>query len=202
MGRLRDYGMLVVGVVLTIVGALLWLTYDPEPPSSTTPAPVPPPSRVVYPDPPLGTMEPSSSGTVRPRQPERLRIWHYDAPVISIPLTGSELVPPPDPTVLGWWGRPSGAKHGATLLTGHTVSTGGGTFDDLEDIPVGIVGNLSGVKYRVAEVQVLSKTELSQRAPRLFRQDGTPRLVLVTCEGYDPATGHYEDNVVVTLRRK
>lgn len=190
--------LLVIGAALTVVGLVGWS----EPPTSTAPAPVTPvPSRVVYPDPPLGTLEPSSSGTVKPRQPSRLRIWHYDAPVVPIHLTGSELVPPPDPTVLGWWGRPSGAKHGTTLLTGHTVHTGGGTFDDLEDIPVGIVGSLSGVKYRVTTVTVISKAELARRAPRLFAQDGKPRLVLVTCEGYDPATGHYEDNVVVTLRR-
>jgi hypothetical protein len=191
--------LLGIGVTLLTFG---FMGYQSEPPSSTTPALVSPtPGRVVYPEPLLGTSEPSSSGTVRPRQPERLRIWHYDAPVISLTLAGSELVPPPDPTVLGWWGRPSGAKHGTTLLTGHTVSTGGGTFDDLEDIPVGTVGHLSGVKYRVTEVAVISKAELARRAPRLFRQDGAPRLVLVTCEGYDPTTGHYEDNVVVTLRR-
>jgi hypothetical protein len=193
--------LLVVGVAVFTFGLV---GVQSEPPSSTAPVPVSPtPNRVVYPDFPLGTLNPSSSGTtVRPRQPSRLRIWHYDAPVIPIPLTGSELVPPADPTVLGWWGRPSGAKHGTTLLTGHTVHTGGGTFDDLEDIPVGTVGSLSGVKYRVAEVQVLSKDALAAQAPVLFRQNGAPRLVLVTCEGYDPATGHYEDNVVVTLRRK
>ena len=48
-------------------------------------------------------------------------------------------------------------------------------------------------------MEVISKDELAKRAPALFAQTGRPNLVLVTCEDYDPATGHYASNVVVTL---
>jgi len=34
-------------------------------------------------------------------------------------------------------------------------------------------------------------------AQRLFDQAGQPKLVIVSCEGYDPATRTYGDNVVV-----
>ena len=46
-------------------------------------------------------------------------------------------------------------------------------------------------------MEVISKDEMAERAPALFSQTGPPKLVLVTCENYDRATGHYASNVVV-----
>ena len=133
--------------------------------------------------------------------PARLRLDGIDAPVVPLALSGSELVPPADPTVLGWWGRNAGAAHGVTLLVGHTVHTGGGDLDNLEDVPVGATANVSGVHYQVAKVQVIRKAALAKQAPRLFAQSGPHRLVIVTCEDYNPATGHYDSNVVLTATR-
>ena len=59
----------------------------------------------------------------------------------------------------------------------------------------------SGHSYRVESVEVIPKAELAERAPALFAQTGRPKLVLVTCEDYDRATGHYASNVVVILRQ-
>ncbi|HEX6150672.1 class F sortase [Nocardioides sp.] len=132
-----------------------------------------------------------------PRAPKRLRLWKFDAPVVPVKLEGGALDPPSDPEVLGWWGQPAGAAGGTTLLVGHTVSTGGGTLDDLEHTTVGSVAKVSGVRYRVDRVTVITKAQLARRAPRLFDQTGTPKLVLVTCEGYDSVTRTYADNVVV-----
>lgn len=132
-----------------------------------------------------------------PIRPAHLRLWKFRAPVVPVHLHGSELVPPSDPATLGWWGRRAGAPRGTTLLTGHTVHTGGGELDDLEKTPVGSVAHLSGVRYRVTSVRVVSKSVLARRSPRLFDPYGTPQLVLVTCEGYNWTTGHYADNVVV-----
>ena len=62
------------------------------------------------------------------------------APVVEIGV-GSDgvLVPPDDPRTLGWWaaGAGPGAAYGSALVTGHTVSTGGGAFDDLERLAAG-----------------------------------------------------------------
>jgi hypothetical protein len=135
-------------------------------------------------------------------RPTTFHLWKFHAPVVPLELSGSELVPPPNPSVLGWWGKPVGAKAGTTLLTGHTVHTGGGELDDLELTPVGSTARVSGVDYEVASIRVISKTDLARRAPRIFAQDGAPKLVVVTCEGYDPGTGHYADNVVVVARPK
>ena len=77
---------------------------------------------------------------------------------------------------------------------------GGGTFDDLEDTPLGSRARLSGHAYEVTSVEVISKDQLARRAPALFAQTGRPKLVLVTCEDYDPTTGHYASNVVVTSK--
>jgi hypothetical protein len=138
---------------------------------------------------------------VAPTTPERLRLHGITAPVVPLTLDGGALVPPADPTVLGWWGKDAGARHGVTLLTGHTVHDGGGDLDDLEDVPVGATATVSGIDYEVASVKVISKDALARQAPRLFGQSGPHRLVIVTCEGYDPATGRYDSNVVLTATR-
>ena len=97
--------------------------------------------------------------------------------------------------------RTPGLEHGVTLLVGHTVHTGGGDLDNLEDVPVGAAAHVSGVRYEVGSVKVISKTTLAEQAPRLFAQSGPHRLVIVTCEDYNPATGHYDSNVVLTATR-
>lgn len=172
---------LVVAVAITAMAAGV---HADEAGSSPAPAPV--------------TSAAAPAAPVVPeRAPDHLRLWKFDAPVVPVDLVGSRLDPPADPTVLGWWGQPAGAACGATLLVGHTVSTGGGTLDDLEHTSIGDVANVSGARYRVTRVAVISKAELAERAARLFDQSGPPRLVLITCEGYDAATGTYADNVVV-----
>jgi hypothetical protein len=133
----------------------------------------------------------------KPVRPTTFDLWKFDAPVVPLELAGSELVPPADPSVLGWWGKRAGGAAGTTLLTGHTVHTGGGELDDLEETPVGSTARVSGIVYEVVSVRVIGKAQLARRAPDLFSQDGKPKLVVVTCVGYDPGTGEYADNVVV-----
>jgi hypothetical protein len=133
-----------------------------------------------------------------PTVPAHLRLAGIDAAAVPLTLTGTELVPPPDPTVLGWWGRPAAARHGVTLLVGHTVHTGGGELDNLESVPVGATARVSGIAYEVTSVRVVSKPALAARAADLFSQHGKHRLVVVTCEDYDAATGEYASNVVLT----
>jgi hypothetical protein len=146
------------------------------------------------------TVAPAKAPAPRPEpvRPTSFHLWKFDAPVVPIKLAGSELVPPADPSVLGWWGKPAGARTGTTLLTGHTVHTGGGELDDLGRTPVGSTARVSGVTYDVKSVRTISKAQLARRAPVLFSQSGHPKLVVVTCEGYNPATGEYAGSVVVT----
>ncbi|MBD8869454.1 class F sortase [Nocardioides sp. MJB4] len=125
-----------------------------------------------------------------------------DAPVVPIAAQGEVLVPPADPQVIGWWaaGAAPGASTGTTLVTGHTVSTGGGALDDLEEVrpgdPVTVGTGADTVDYVVRRVEEFSKGELARRAEELFRQDGPGRLAIVTCEDWDGS--QYLSNVVVT----
>lgn len=132
--------------------------------------------------------------------PHNFQTSGIEASVVPSVLNGSALAPPDDPTVLGWWGSKVGAKQGVTLLIGHTVHTGGGALDDLEGVAVGTAVKVSGVSYTVTRNQIISKAELARRAPHLFSQTGSHRLVVVTCEDYDPVTGHYASNVVMVAK--
>jgi hypothetical protein len=50
--------------------------------------------------------------------------------------------------------------------------------------------------YAVERAFRVAKGDLDTAA--LFARDGAPRLHLVTCGGqFDPASGHYDDNIVV-----
>jgi LPXTG-site transpeptidase (sortase) family protein len=124
-----------------------------------------------------------------------------DAPVVPIKATGGVLVPPGDPSTLGWWaaGARPGDRRGSALLTGHTVHDGGGALDDLEQLTAGdaiTVAVASGpIRYVVSRVRTYSKGSLADHAQRLFSQEVAGRLVLVTCEDWDGEK--YLSNVVV-----
>jgi hypothetical protein len=193
--------LLCLTALLALSGCAV-ATAEPEPLASGGPSPRGQSSGPVssaIPDP--GTPGSTTSETVPPAVPRRLRLGDVDAAVVPIELTGSALTPPDDPRTLGWWGKRAGARHGTTLLTGHTVHNGGGAFDNLEDTPLGGLAHLGGHSYQVTSVEVVSKEELARRAPALFAQTGRSKLVLVTCEDYHRATGHYASNVVVSLRQ-
>ncbi len=112
------------------------------------------------------------------------------------------LDPPSDPSKVGWWRRSArpGATRGQTVLTGHTVHTGGGVMDDLGKLHKGqrvkIVTAKGTMVYRTTRVVTWSKARLAKRAENLFSQQRSDvRLVLITCTGW---TGKdYTSNVVV-----
>lgn len=122
------------------------------------------------------------------------------ASVVPIRLEGNTLVPPSDPSELGWWGQKAGSDQGTTLLVGHTVHTGGGFLNDLMKVPVGASAAVSGHLYTVVSNRVVNKRKVAQIASKLFSQTGPPRLVVVTCTGYHPETGLYDSNVVMVAQ--
>ena len=151
-----------------------------------------PAGEVVRPAPPEGPAEPVRLVA------ERLRV---DALVAPIESADGVLVPPSDPQQVGWWrsGARPGDRSGRILLTGHTVHTGGGAFDDLELLRRGDRLRLrttdGWLAYRVLRTEFLTVAELARRSSRLFRPGGPERLVLVTCEGWDGSG--YDGNTVV-----
>ncbi len=128
-----------------------------------------------------------------------------DAPVDSIRTTGRTLAPPSDPQRIGWWadGARPGARSGTALLTGHTVHTGGGAFDDLEDLAsedqIRVYGDRVSTAYTVVSVQTISREDVAARHRQLFDQSGPGRLVLVTCEDWDGQA--YQSSVIVTAEQ-
>lgn len=199
------WGLVTAGLLLVVVGGVTWLREVPPPAPVASGAEV---TRV--------TTTPSEQDVVssplpvekraewEPGAPERLLVpaLRIDAPVVPIRAPGGVLTPPADPQVLGWWadGARPGARRGSALVTGHTVSSGGGAMDDLEDLRVGDQVSLrtdrGRLAYEVRRVVVLGKGELAQRATQLFDQDVPGRLVLITCEDWNGM--EYLSNVVVT----
>lgn len=193
--------MAALGAVLVVVG----LTHRPGEASTTDPggarlADVP--AQTVVPAPPAEVRAPW-----RPGAPRRLRLptLAVSAPVVPVRAPGRTLVPPRDPATLGWWadGVRPGGRHGSVLIAGHTVH--GAAKGSLEDIgrlvpgaPVVVRTESERLRYVVAHVEVFGKASLAAHAARLFRQQGSPRLVLVTCADWDGS--RFLSNVVVIAR--
>lgn len=192
-----------LGVAIAAAGLAVWLLQAPQTRGATvdgdggTAATAPPAT---------GTTAKPVLTPSRPGAPVRVRIpaLGVDAPVIAVGTRDDTLVPPSDPTRLGWWsaGAEPGAERGSALVTGHTVHTGGGALDDLETVrrgdPVVVRTTEGTVRYAVARVEVFSKGAVADHAERLFSQEVPGRLVLVTCEDWDGS--RYLSNVVVVAR--
>jgi len=124
--------------------------------------------------------------------------------VLPIKADGLRLVPPSDPQTVGWWsdGALPGAERGTAILAGHTVSTGGGVFNDLDQIRPGqrvkILSDSHRLRLRVTSVNIYHKTVLAEHAAEIFDQNRQGRLALVSCDDW---TGtDYLSNVVVIAR--
>jgi LPXTG-site transpeptidase (sortase) family protein len=194
-------GVAAFGLVLSLVGAVLWFRQEPPAeivsgdaaPANTgsDASPVPPPAK---------------SARWRPGAPRSITIDRLAvrAPVLPIHTVGSTLVPPGDPTELGWWadGARPGDPRGSVLITGHTVHTGGGALDQLEELEPGdtvtVRTRRDTVKYAVRRVLIPDKGVVARQAERLFSQEVAGRLVLITCEDWDGTA--YLSNVVVTAQ--
>ncbi len=200
-GRASQWLALVVAAALVVVG-VVWLARDTGEPRVVEEQPSATPTR--SPSPSTGTTAEAVPAPRRPGAPVRLRIpdLGVDAPVQPVKAPGRTLVPPSDPRRLGWWadGARPGDQEGSALVAGHTVHTGGGALDDLEDLEEGarmVVRTDHGVlRYAVERVRIYTKGRLARHAERLFSQDVPGRLVVITCEDWDGS--RYLSNVVVT----
>ena len=99
------------------------------------------------------------------------------APLEPIELASDGvLTPPADTEVVGWWDDSAepGSGKGQTVVTGHTVSTGGGVMNDLPKIDVGALVQIRDegklVDYRTTGVFKLSKEQVADSARTLFGQ--------------------------------
>ncbi|MEU8221491.1 sortase [Kribbella sp. NPDC048915] len=146
--------------------------------------------------------------TARPQAGDPIKLsvprLGISARVLSIRARGGTLVPPSNPLLVGWWsdGARPGAAKGSAIITGHTVHTGGGAFDDLDQLKEGdavaVTTRRGAISYVVTSVTVYRKKTLAKQATKLFDQTVPGRLVLVTCEDWD-GTGYLSNAVVVAV---
>lgn len=129
-----------------------------------------------------------------------------DAPVVPVGIEPDGLMTvPEDVDTVGWyqWGGTPGGDTGTTVLAGHvdSRSQGRGAFFDLRAMGVGdevSVTDADGATttWRVVGRRTFDKASLP--VDELYRRDGQPRLVLITCGGdFDADVRSYESNVVV-----
>jgi LPXTG-site transpeptidase (sortase) family protein len=140
-----------------------------------------------------------------PSRPELLIVpeIRLRSPIVPIETTSAGVLDPPaDVHEVGWWkdSAKPGATSGQTVITGHTVHTGGGVMNQLGDLRPGTLIRVrtarGTVDYRATKVFVYTKAQVAQHARALFNQERTDaRLVLITCTGW---TGHdYTSNIIV-----
>ncbi|BBG00010.1 MULTISPECIES: class F sortase [Pseudonocardia] len=105
---------------------------------------------------------------------------------------------------VGWWapGVLPGGAAGSAVLAGHVDSRtqGVGVLAVLPQLTDGEPVVVRGTDGRAATFRVAARREYGKYdLPReVFRRDGPPQLVLITCGGaFDPAAGSYESNIVV-----
>lgn len=142
---------------------------------------------------------------VRPATPELLIVpsIELEAPIVPIQVDNDRVLhPPADVDEVGWWSRSAkpGSPTGQTLVTGHTVHTGGGVMNKLGDLRPGAViqikTKLGIVEYRATKIFVYTRDELAKHATDLFGQKREHnRLVLVTCTGWTGS--EYTSNIIV-----
>jgi len=129
------------------------------------------------------------------------------APLTREVITDHSLTIPGDVHVVGIWsgGGTPGGRVGTVLLAGHVnyYNQGNGALYRLASIQPGAqiyvttrTGDLDA--WTATSLKAYPKADLPQD---VFAPSGPRRLVIVTCGGpFDPQSGHYLDNVVLSAR--
>lgn len=126
-----------------------------------------------------------------------------DAPITPVGVEANGEMEIPGASEVGWYRfGPKPGEEGSAVLAAHVDFNGEiGVFFDLRD---GQVGETIDVEYSDGSVRSFVVTERNQfdktELPfdEIFRRDGAPSLVLITCGGdFNPSLRSYEDNVVL-----
>lgn len=129
-----------------------------------------------------------------------------ESELLSLGLNGdgSLEVPPDGPGApAGWYSRsPTPGERGPAVLLGHVNATDGGpgVFAHLRDLKA---GDLIRVARQDGTTSVFTFDHADQYSKDAFPTQTVygntegPELRLITCDGYDPATGLFDDNYVV-----
>lgn len=172
------------------------------PAPTTQPSPTTAPTSSVAPPAP-----PAAPTPVRPQPRGSIRLPDGGtATLVRKELGPDDALPVPDNLgEAAEWGAAIGSAGGASVFAGH-VNWGGATGPFAElwsariDAPVTVVDAHGKTwTYHITQIITVHKDELPQRADELFSQQGSPRVVLVTCGGewIGGVTGYDENRVVI-----
>lgn len=168
--------------------------------------------------PDAGLLQAAGDATTRDPRVHRGTRSRVDAMIVRVPrlgirgrlqrldLAGRRLRVPADPRRVGWWsGGALPGTPGSTVLAGHVDGPAGpAVFNRLAHARTGDLITISlpagkPLRYRVTAVRSYTKGRMPRKT--VFGASSANRLRLVTCGGrFDPATGSYDDNVVVYAR--
>lgn len=117
---------------------------------------------------------------------------------------GSLEVPPPDPgSPAAWYDKsPTPGEVGPAILLGHVNDTQNqdGVFARLDELELGDVVEVTRKDGSVAKYQVTAAEQYSKGSfpsEEVYGDTKGPEIRLITCDGYDPATGQWGDNLVI-----
>lgn len=129
-----------------------------------------------------------------------------DAAIVPVGIDPDGLMTvPEDVRTVGWYGygASTASPQGTTVLAGHVDDRvqGRGAFFDLRAMELGddiTVTDEDGTTTTWVVTGRRTFDKASLPVDDLYRRDGAPRLVLITCGGeFDRAARSYESNVVV-----
>lgn len=126
------------------------------------------------------------------------------AQIQGIHVSDGVLEPPADPRQVGWDVQSAlpGSVQGTTVVTGHTVHSGGGALDDIGLLRQGdqlsVRTNRGLVAYAVVGITRVTKDAMVRRIPQVFRSEVPGRLVLITCTDWNGT--EYLGNTLVFAR--
>lgn len=166
------------------------------------------PSREESPAPSESEDTPSAEGTLDASPPASFSIDSIGAgsELLHLGLREDDTleVPPGDPGSPASWftGSPTPGEAGPSVLLGHVDDSAGdpGVFADLPQLDPGDSIEVaredgSEVVFEVTKAEQYGKDDFPTL--QVYGNTEGPELRLITCDGYNPDTGEYEDNYVV-----
>ncbi|WP_090587466.1 class F sortase [Arthrobacter subterraneus] len=218
-GRRRSLAASAAAAVFILSGCGSTVAEDgSQPPATTTTAPSASATASPAPSPTAASPAATDPASAFPK-PELPPVLEASAPVsFSIPAigAGSDLlslglrengsleVPPEGPGApASWYNQsPTPGERGPAVLLGHVNATGGGpgVFADLRALKAGDLIEVqredgSTATFAVTKGEQYPKDEFPTQ--RVYGNTEGAEIRLITCDGYDPATGEFDDNYVV-----
>ena len=123
---------------------------------------------------------------------------------LGLRANGSLEVPPDGPTApAGWYnGSPTPGERGPAVLLGHVNAVGGGpgVFANLRSLKGGDILEVTRADGQTAIFEFYRGQQFSKDAfpsQTVYGDTEGSELRVITCDGYDPKTGLFDDNYVV-----